>query len=230
MGITETLIIYGLVGLAVATSIALARGARPTVASAGLFAAHTACWPFFAPILFGGALDPPPGPSGTDRDQGDSAVDGGIALVEARLLASLDRVSGIAGELLGSQAQSVRALSKSLADMERRIAEMDELLASAEFDRDLAEQALHQLLNDPTIDDGDARVVSVQSRLRNIDRLHTMRHQTRRDLHRALLQMEEMNSQLLLLQFADQHDDEITRDIQEIASTLDGLCEGLLIP
>ena len=56
-----------------------------------------------------------------------------------------------------------------------------------------------------------------------------MRRRARRDLQRALLKMEEMNSQILLLQFAEHPEDEIAENIQEIASTIDGLSEGLLV-
>ena len=232
MGIFETSIIYTLVGFAVATSLALARRTSSKLAQAGLFIVHTICWPFFAPVLLGGALeqgDSPPAGADPSEVPGKSApkniADPRIRGVEAKLMAALDRVGGIAEELLGPQMESVRDLSESLAAMDERIAEMDALLGSAEFDQEEAEQALETLLEDPDIDDGDERIESVRSRLRNIERLQKMRHRARRDLQRALLKMEEMNSQILLLQFADQPEEEIARNIQEIASTIDGLSE-----
>ena len=233
MGIFETAIIYTLIGFAIAASLALAREAPTTLAAGALFVVHTIFWPFFAPILLGEAVetrDPPTADSNaTDEAQLPDVADPKIRRTEAQLLSALDRVGGIAEELLGPQMESVRNLSSSLARMDERIAEMDTLLKSSEFDRQAAEQALEALLDDPSIDDGDERIESVRSRLRNIDRLQKMRRLATRDLQRALLKMEEMNSQILLLQFADQPEGEIAQNIQEIASTIDGLSEGLLL-
>ncbi len=233
MGIFETGVIYTLIGLAVAASLALMRRTPMSLTRAGLFVVHTICWPFFAPIIFGGAVEK--GDRAPEDDRASTpglcrdVADPQIRRCSAQLLAALDRVGGIAEELLGPQMESVQNLSTSLERMDERIAEMDALLESSEFDEDDAERALEALLEDPNVDNTDERVESVRSRLRNIDRLQKMRRRARRDLQRALLKMEEMNSQILLLQFAEQPEDEIAQNIQDIASTIDGLTEGLLV-
>ena len=231
MGIFETTIIYGLLGFVVAAAAVLSRPSQRAFARTTTFMTHFFLWPFFAPVLLGRAVDdhsPHEGPTGAVKTLPAIIEDPRIRQVEAQFKAALERVGGIAEELLGPQMESVRHLSSSLATMERRAREMDDLLDSAEFDQKKAEEALEQLLRRDDVDDEDPRIQSVRARLRNIERLHRMRHRSRRDLERALVKMEEMNSQLLLLQFADRPDGEIAESIQEIASTIDGLSEGLL--
>lgn len=231
MGVFETTIIYTIIGLVMAAAMALSARATSMVTKAGLFPLHTVLWPFFAPVLLGRAVDRgDPDTEKRDTKRAARAVaDPRIRDAEAQLLSALSRVGGIAEELLGPQMESVRNLSDSLGRMDARLTEMDALLASREFDRQAAEQALRELLDSPDIDNDDARIESVQARLRNIERLHHMRERARRDLQRAILKMEEMNSQILLLQFADRPEGEIAESIQDIAATIDGLSEGLLV-
>lgn len=234
MEVFETAVIYLLVGTTVASAMALSGPTRSVPSAVGLFVVRVCTWPFFAPILLARAVDTEnpseaePGDFDTDSLPEDPRRNSPVDRVQAQLLAALERVGPVAEQLLGPQMESVNNLSRSLRRMQRRVDEMDALLDSPEFDKKSADQALENLLEDPDIDDGDPRIESVRSRRRNIDRLHRMRRRARRDLEKALLKMEEMNSQILLLQFAEKPNDEIAENIQEIASTIDGLSEGLL--
>ncbi|MFU8804921.1 MAG: hypothetical protein ACNA8W_13995 [Bradymonadaceae bacterium] len=228
MGIIETTIIYGIVGAVLAAGLAIASPGTPLAARFGLFFVHSALWPFFAPTLLGRATQGPqsePGHSPPEHDS--SALDPRIHAAEARLITALSSLDGIAEEVLAPQMESVRNLSRSLARMDTRQAEMDELLTSPEFDRDEAENALRALLDNPQITPDDSRIESIEARLRNIERLHTMRERAQRDIERAILKMEEMNSQILLFRFADKPENEMAELIGDISATVDGLSEGL---
>jgi hypothetical protein len=228
MGILEPTIIYGIVGAVLAAALIIASPGAPIATRCGLFVVHAALWPFFAPALLGratanlGAVIPEK--SGED-DFG--ALDPRIRAAEARLITALSRLDGVAEEILAPQMESVRNLSRSLARMDMRLAEMDELLTSPEFDRVEAEKALRGLIDNPQITADDSRIESIEARLRNIDRLHHMRERARRDIERAILKMEEMNSQILLFRFADKPENEMAELIGDISATVDGLSEGL---
>lgn len=227
----ETTVIYLLVGSTVAAAMALSSPSRSPAPAAGLFVLHALAWPFFAPLVLGRALEdrsPPLTAKPRDATEGDHATDSRIDRAQTQLMKALQRVGPVAEELLGPKMESLQDLCQSLHRMESRLAEMDALLKSDEFDRRAAEKALKDLLDNAETNDGDPRIDSVRSRLRNIDRLHQMRRRARRDLQNALLKMEEMHSQILLLQFAEEQEDEIAENIQEIATTIDGLSESLL--
>ena len=231
MGIVETIVLYSLVGLVVAAAFVVWQPIDSLSKNVVLFGTHLLLWPIFAPVLLGRAVDASAhGDTSHDRPSRISPDfdNAQISEVEKQLMEALDTVGGIAEELLGGELENIRRLSDSLATMDRRIAEMDALLGSDEFDRQQAERTLKRLLDDPDIAEDDDRIESVRARLRNIDRLMNMRDRARRDLDRAVLKMEEMISQILLLQFADQPEEEIAENIHEIASTIDGLSEGLL--
>ncbi len=231
MQLFETTVIYLLVGLTVAAAMAITGPGRSLASAGAHFLFHTVAWPFFAPLLLGRAIEEKPrsrAPSGPTKPRINGSPPGRIDKIEARLVDALQRLGPVAEEVLGPKLESVHDLSRSLHRMEARQAEMDALLESDEFDRHSAEQALQRLLDDPDVADDDPRLDSLRSRLRNIDRLHRMSHRTRRDLQQALLKMEEMNSQILLLQFAEQRSEQIADHIQEIASTIEGLSESLL--
>ena len=233
MGIEGTAVMYALVGFAVATAYAVGAPAKTTPAAAGHFVTQLLFWPLFAPVLLGRALDAgddtAAGPHQprriTEKAEGNEDA---ITHAEAQLMEALDTVGGVADELLGEELDNIHRLSDSLAAMQRRIAEMDALLESDEFDAEQAEATLRRLADDPDVADDDERIESVRARLRNIQRLHNMRRRARQNLDRAVLKMEEMASQILLLRFADHPEDQIAENIHDIASTIDGLSEGLL--
>jgi hypothetical protein len=111
--------------------------------------------------------------------------------------------------------------------MEGRLREMDTLLGSPEFDADRAETVLRGLEGRGYAED-DPRVQSVRARRRNIEQLRQMRDRAGQDLERALLKMEEMRSQVLLLRFANRPETELVDLIRDIAATVEGLTEGMM--
>lgn len=227
MGITETSIIYGIIGVVVASAMWLSRPAESALVGVSRLVLHTLLWPFFAPVLLGGGASPTVTTSSPMPAPTPPNLDPRVDEAERRLLDALSSLDGVAEDVLGLEMQRVRDLTGSLANMARRIAEMDELLATDEFDAARAERAL-SALGAGDSPDNRARRDSVQARLRNIRRLEQMRQALSADLERAILKVEEISSQIRLLRFADRPEHEVSGLIQDIAATVEGLSEGLL--
>ncbi len=231
MGILETLIIYTLIGLVVATAMALSNPQSSPLTRLATMTSHTLLWPFFAPVLLGKPDTIPTHHHTTTTPQTPPWTDTRIRDTERALLTALSRLDGIAEEIIAPHTESVKNLTRSLAKMDQRAREMDELLQSPEFDLTRAQDTLTTLLahtkNTPNPTTPDTRTDSIRARIRNIERLQTMRERTRTDIERAVLKMEEMSSQILLLRFADHPETDMAHLILEISATVDGLSESL---
>jgi hypothetical protein len=226
MGFHETAVLYGLIGLAVSASLGLQRGAAPLVRRIGLHALWTLLWPFFAPVLFGGAVhDPDRGAAARGAGQ-RAARDPRLQAAQQRLLQALGGLDGVAREVLEREAGRVQKLAGSLGAMEQRLHEMDALLASPEFDPARAEAALQEMCARGPAQD-DPRLESLRARRRNIEQLRALRERAAQDLERALLKMEEMASQILLLRYTNRPETELVELVREIAAAVEGLSEGL---
>ncbi len=214
MGIVETCILYLLLGGVVAVALVLraegkSQGARAVTFVAGLF-----FWPVFAPFLLSSA-------------QPAARVTLPARAAQSRLLAALGQVEGLAADVLRPEVVRLRGLVEAVGKMETRVAEMDALLATPEFDRAAASGQLEALAR-RGLPPEDARVQSVQARLRNMERLAAMRERTAADLERVVLQLEEMGSRLQLLKFAGRPDAELVELLQSVASSVEEVTEGLL--
>ena len=235
MGIIETALIYGLLGAVVAAALALRAGRTRSLGWGLQVVVWLLLWPLFAPLVLGGDETGPASPSPTSG-QGPGTRPGlkpGLALdprlraAEERLLGALGHLGGVTHALLAPEIERLRGLTGALGGIVKRLAEMDALLGSPEFDARQAAATLEDLVGRGHGDD-DARVESVKNRLRNIARLEEMHRRTGEQLERALLKMEEMSSQLLLLQFADGPEVDVVERVREIAASVEGLSEGWL--
>ncbi len=229
MGILETLIIYTLIGMVIATAMAISNPQASPLIKLATITSHTLFWPFFAPVLLG---KPNPNPNTTTHNatptpQTPPWTDTRIRDAERGLLTALSRLDGIAEEIIAPHTESIKSLTRSLAKMDERAREMDELLQSPEFDPISAQTALNTLLEHTKNTEKDTRTESIRARIRNINRLQTMRERTRTDIERAVLKMEEMSSQILLLRFADCPETDMANIISDISATVDGLSESL---
>lgn len=223
MQIFETSIIYLILGAVVATAMVLRSEQRNQLQRIGLFLMVLLFWPCFAPLLLGGRTAPPEPP------RVDTPLDSRVAAIQTSLLTALSKLQGVAEEALAPEMARVRGLSSSITAMEQRLVEMDRLLGAPEFDRSATEAAL-AALTQRGLAEADPRVQSVRARLRNIERLQAMRVHTLENLERVILKLEEMSSQLRLLEFADRPDTEVVGLIKDIAETVEGVAEGLLAP
>ena len=214
MGVVETCILYLLLGGVVAVALVLraegkGRGARVVTFVSGVF-----FWPVFAPFLLTAA-------------RASAAVTPPARAARDRLVGALGQVEGLAADVLRPEVARLRGLVDAVGKMEARVAEMDALLATPEFDRTAAAGQLEALAR-RGLPPEDARVQSVQARLRNMERLVAMRERTAADLERVVLQLEEVGSRLQLLKFAGRPDAELVELLQSVASSVEEVTEGLL--
>ena len=211
MGYLGTALLYALIGVAVGVALIL-RERRPW-----LLLLAIPFWPLLAPFLLAGARQPP---------RAAVPADARIQRVQDEVLQALSGLTGLAEEVLAPEVRRVHDLTSAMGAMSRRIAEMEALLSTPQFAPDAAEAQLRELTSRGVPED-DARVESVRSRLRNVERLRTLRDRTRADLERILLKLEEMASQLHVLKFAGRPEGELLRAIKDIADGVESIAEGL---
>src|SRR5262249_61730959 len=95
-------------------------------------------WPFFLPLLLAGVrTEAPP--------RGHSAAARRIQSAQAQLLAALSRAHGLAEEVLAPEIARIQGLTQSVELMESKAREMDELLATPEFNARAAQETLQDL-------------------------------------------------------------------------------------
>lgn len=218
MGVVETCILYLLLGTVVAVALVLRAEGKGGGARVVTFVAGVFFWPLYAPFLLS-----PARPTGT----GTGAAAQPVRAAQERLRAALRQVEGLAADVLRPEVARLRGLVDAMGKMEARVAEMDALLATPEFNRALASEQL-EALSRRGLGPEDARVQSVQARLRNMERLGAMRERTAADLERVVLQLEEMGSRLQLLKFAGRPDAELVELLQSVAASVEEVTEGLL--
>ncbi|KFE67220.1 hypothetical protein [Hyalangium minutum] len=216
MGVVETCILYLLLGGVVAVALVLRAEGRSPGERAVTFVSGVFFWPVYAPFLLAPARASP-----------TAAVTPPARAARERLVGALSQVEGLAADVLRPEVARLRGLVDAVGKMEARVAEMDRLLATPEFDRAAASEQLESLAR-RGLPPEDARVQSVQARLRNMERLVAMRERTAADLERVVLQLEEMGSRLQLLKFAGRPDAELVELLQSVASSVEEVTEGLL--
>jgi hypothetical protein len=212
MFISETLPFYLLIGVVV--NAAMPTGARaPAHRRLARSAAHVVCWPFFAPGLLGRAPAlAEPGPIGSRHRAR-------LLQARARLGAALESLHGLSESLVRPQLEQLEAVMASLDTAGDRLHEMDELLATPEFDAARVASVLAEL-RAKGVGEGDPRIASLLSRQSNIARLRAMHGRTGDELERALLSLEELSSEVMLLKFADNPESKLPRMLGEMASSL----------
>lgn len=216
MGVVETCILYLLLGGVVAVALVLRAEGRSPGERAVTFVSGVFFWPVYAPFLLAPA-----------RASSTAAMAPPARAARERLVGALSQVEGLAADVLRPEVARLRGLVDAVGKMEARVAEMDTLLATPEFNRAAASEQLEALAR-RGLPPEDARVQSVQARLRNMDRLVAMRERTAADLERVVLQLEEMGSRLQLLKFAGRPDAELVELLQSVASSVEEVTEGLL--
>ena len=207
-------LLYCLIGLAVGIALVL-RDRRYW-----LLLVAIPFWPLLAPFLLA-----------SNKQQQAPPVqhrpaDARIERVQEEVLRAMAGLEGLAEEVLAPEVTRIRDLASAMTAMSRRIAEMEALLATPQFAHDAAEAQLRELTARGVAED-DARVQSVRARLRNVERLRTLRDRTRADLERILLKLEEMASQLHVLKFAGRPEGELLSAIKQIADGVESIAEGL---
>lgn len=223
MGVLETGIIYGLIGLAVATALVLRSAEASAPSRVALFVMGAAFWPLYAPSLLAPERAREPRRAGSP----DAASLGErMQAAQAKLLEALAQVEGVA-QAVAPEVARVRLVTGQVAEMERRVREIDALLGTEEFDLAAAREALSRI-SARGIPESDARWQSLSVRVRNIERLRGIRERTLEDLEKIALKLEEMSSRLKLLRFAGRPDAEVVQLFKEVADSVEDVTEGLM--
>jgi TolA-binding protein len=223
MAVAETLLIYAVLGISVAIAV---RRIEPDTSMFDMLT-HALFWPFFAPTLFA----PPGTPASPEADAPQSpeltptANHPDIRETERSLLETLSRLDGLAEDVLAPDLERIHDLFDSLDRMQTRLDEMNEMLDSDEFDE---QQARGELERTRSGEACEARRESAERRLRHIHRLQEMRRNLERNLQTALGKVDEITTQIALLRFADHPDRKVSKLIEDIAATVDGVSEGVL--
>ena len=134
MGIGQTLLIYGVVGLVVTAALTVQVGSENLSAAAPKWLMWCLCWPFFAPGLLSGRSEA--------GQQAFTEPGQGLEVAEARLVESLRALENqVPSALLERHVARVRTLSAGLERLQGRQAEIQRMLSSPEFDGTRATRA-----------------------------------------------------------------------------------------
>ena len=155
MGLVETTIVYGALGLAVSGAMALREKRPPGAKLLGQIALAFLFWPLFAASVLAGTRGP-------ERAEAPAnPLSSRIRVAEDRLVSAIARVEGgVAAQALAPEVARIRSLGGSLEAMARRLADIDELLSAPEFDEPSARAALRGIAGRARGED-DPRLVSV---------------------------------------------------------------------
>src|SRR3954463_12922843 len=124
MGVLETGIIYGLIGLAVAAALVLRSAESSVPERVALFAMGTCFWPIYAPSLL--APERRKGEPSRERSPDAATLGERMRAAQAKLLEALSQLEGVA-QAVGPEVARVRLVTGQVAAMERRVREIDEL-------------------------------------------------------------------------------------------------------
>ncbi len=213
MGLSETMLFYFLIGLAVAVAVWIAAVDRP---NQRLFRAVTAVlfWPLYVPMLLTPehVQEPRQDPTPPPADE----LSGKIAEVERELDAAFSSLDGWAEDALSRERDRIVELRSAWNSQADRIREMDHLLANSyvstqvDDEQDRPSDLIHQ---------------SEQARRDNFARLHQVRDRAYKDLTTTLARVRELVSLIHLAKFTGAPASRAEQLVIEIAASVQGLSE-----
>jgi hypothetical protein len=209
----QTLVLYLVIGVGVATAIHLAGGPRHwfRVATAVPF------WPLYVPVLLTPRrVDVAEMPVGIPPPQDDWAA--AIARVDDELAAALGSLDGWAEDVLARERGRIRDLRSAWLAQARRIREMDRLLGRPES----ADAG-----DDPSAAETDDRLrTSRAARRQNLDRLRALRKRAADDLAHSLAWVRQLVSMIHLAKFGGAPAARAEELVAQIAAAVEGLSES----
>ena len=220
MGLSESLLFYSLVGVAVAAAVAMATDDQNR--SQQLFQISTALlfWPLYLPILLTRSTSVEDGQKpvkAPKNDQPQDELSARIAQVEDELDAALSSLDGWAEEALAHEHDRMAELRSSWRAQATRVREMDQLLASI----DNAWPGDAEVAGDVG---GRARQ-SDEARRQNLKRLHEVRKQAYEDLTATLAKVRELVSMIHLAKHTGAPASRAENLVTQIAAAVEGLSE-----
>lgn len=215
MGLAETLVMYLVAGLAVATAVYLngehARGWLSLAAAA-------AFWPLYLPIL----LSRPEAPNEAQRPASRAAQDemaDVIAQVDAELDAAFSSLDGWAENVLAREKDRLVELRSALACQAARIREMDALMERT--DAGAGDFGCDETAGEPRL--VDRRRLSEQARRKNLRRLREVRRRSYDDLMGTLAWIRELVSMIHLAKFTGAPASRAEELVAQIAAAVEGV-------
>ena len=225
MGLTETLIFYGLVGIAVAVAVYLRQDVSTVGERSFRVAASIFFWPLFLPLLLARTPDEEPPPAKASDDPSDE-ISLAIAQVDAELDAALSSLDGWAEDVLAREQDRIQELRSAWNAQADRIREMDRLLTQPEFAQFAASgraEANSPLTTHHSTDLIERRRQSEQARQKSIHRLRQVRHQAYDDLMGTLAWVRELVSMIHLAKFTGAPASRAEELVAQIAAAVEGV-------
>lgn len=209
MGLSETLVLYLVAGVAVAAAVYL-RG------DSGRFqlVSATAFWPIYLPILLS-PLDASPTSTPATTSAGDEMSDA-IAQVDAELDTAFSSLDGWAENVLAREKDRLVELRSALVAQAARIREMDALIARTDGDSTAEEPPAGGLVV-------DRRSLSEQARRKNLSRLREVRRRAYDDLMGTLAWIRELVSMIHLAKFTGAPASRAEELVAQIAAAVEGI-------
>jgi hypothetical protein len=217
-------VLLAVIGVAVATARELRRTDRRSRARTwGDFVITTLAWPFYLPTILVPGERPtnsgPRGPRPEDRrlDRAERALD-----------STLEALDGVALDALRSELPRLRGLAGGLRPWVARLAELEAELARPESDLSRVEANIAELAA-RGVDDDDPRMASVRARAHSLRHLAALRTRSADELERALLELEELITQLRVLRFAGPRPKDVSIErLRQLATSVTAVRDALL--
>jgi hypothetical protein len=218
MGLGETLVLYLVIGLAVAGAIYLSGENAQGWQRGFQLATSVAFWPLYLPILLSRPGRQMGNASSSDRPLPDEMAEA-IKQVDAELDTALSSLDGWAENVLAREKVRLVELRTALANQAARIREMDALIAhnDLDFSSRLPEDAVAPALV------VDRRALSEQARRKNLERLHDVRRRSYDDLMGTLAWIRELVSMIHLAKFTGAPASRAEELVAQIAAAVEGV-------
>ncbi len=224
MELNETLVFYGVVGVAMAAAVCLRRDASGILPWSFRIATAVLFWPLYLPLLLARPETPVTPPAQPAADAGD-AMARAIAQVEAELDAAFASLDGWAEDVLARETERISELRAAWNAQAARIREMDRLLAQPQFAPSQAADASESELSADGRSGGsnDRRRQSELARHKNIERLREVRHQAHAELMATLAWVRELVSMIHLAKFTGAPASRAEELVAQIAAAVEGV-------
>lgn len=213
MGIVATILMYLIIGMVVAPTMSIVQRRTHNRGAFAAIVTWVVLWPFFVPALLAPVVSNAP----FLTDQTPLPASTCLVAAQRRLLETIDRLDGLTKSAIRPQMSQIMEMLQTLNHAERRLQEMEQWLHSQTCDLTQIDSRLCEL-HSQGIDPNEPRVRSLLTQRRNIERLYTMRDLERMELERAICQLDEINSQMLLLRFVEQPDVHLAPLLQDIST------------
>lgn len=220
MGLNESLLIYLVIGLAVAVAVFLSDARRGARRTAFLLFSATFFWPLYLPLILSARGAPAAPPAEREPARGDEMALA-IAQVELELDGALSSLDGWAEDALACEAARIGELRHALAAQAARIRDMDSLLDRAQFpDLEPRPTSANAL---PVGEATERWRKSQQARAHNITRLAQVRRQAHADLMATLAWIRELVSMIHLAKFTGAPASRAEELVAQIAAAVEGV-------